>query len=141
MFIRKSTAEWKGNLQEGTGAFSSESGALQSSYRFSSRFENAGGTNPEELIAAAHASCFSMAFSANLSKAGFVPVSVRTEAAVHLSKTEGGFAITRIDLHCDAEVPGISKEVFEEQANAAKEGCPISKALSAVPIHLAAHLV
>jgi len=140
MFVRKATAEWKGNLQEGTGEFFSESGALRASYRFSSRFENAGGTNPEELIAAAHASCFSMAFSANLSKAGFIPVSVKTEAAVHLSKTEGGFAITRIDLHCDAEVPGIPSDLFQTQANAAKEGCPISKALSAVPIHLVAHL-
>jgi osmotically inducible protein OsmC len=140
MFVRKATAEWKGDLRNGKGEFSSESGALKAAYGFSSRFENAGGTNPEELIAAAHASCFSMAFSANLSKAGFVPASVRTEAAVHLSKTEDGFAITRIDLNCYADVPGISREVFEAEAEAAKTGCPISRAPSAVAIHLTAPL-
>jgi osmotically inducible protein OsmC len=141
MFVRKATAEWKGNLRDGKGEMASESGALKTSYETPSRFDNAGGVNPEELIAAAHASCFSMQFSANLSNAGFVPTSVKTEASVHLTKGEGGYSITRIDLHTDAQVPGVSQEVFDVQAKAAKEGCPISKALSAVPIHLVAHLV
>lgn len=141
MFVRKATAEWKGNLKEGKGTVATESGVLDTPYGFSSRFDNAGGSNPEELIAAAHASCFSMAFSNNLAGAGFVPTSVKTEASVYLEKGEGGFGISRIELHCDAQVPGISQEVFDAQAKAAKEGCPISRALAAVPIHLVAHLV
>jgi len=140
MFVRKASAEWKGNLKEGAGEVASESGVVKAPYGFPSRFDNAGGTNPEELIAAAHAACFSMAFSNNLSNAGFVPASVRTEASVHFAKGDGGFAITRIDLVCEANVPGITQEVFDEQAKGAKEGCPISKALAAVPIHLAARL-
>lgn len=141
MFVRKATAEWKGNLKEGKGEVATESGVLKAAYSFPTRFDNTGGSNPEELIAAAHASCFSMAFSNNLASAGFVPTSVKTEASVRLEKGEGGFGISRIDLHCDAQVPGISQEEFDAQARAAKEGCPISKALASVPIHLVAHLV
>lgn len=135
---RKAEAEWKGNLKDGKGTLRTESGAANGSYSFVSRFEEGSGTNPEELIAAAHAGCFSMALSAGLSKAGHEPVSVRTEATVHLEKVDQGFQITRIELDCKAEVPGISDEDFQKEAASAKENCPISKLLRTAEITLKA---
>jgi lipoyl-dependent peroxiredoxin len=141
MAIRSATAEWKGSLVEGTGTVSTESGAVRNAaYSFPSRFEEGTGTNPEELIAAAHAGCFSMALSHGLAQAGHPPTRVRTEARVHLEKGDGGFSITRIELVCEAEVPGIDDDAFQEQAEGAKKGCPISRALGAVPIELKATL-
>lgn len=137
---RKAEAEWRGNLKEGKGTMKASSGAFGGSYSFASRFEEGGGTNPEELIAAAHAACFSMALSGGLSKAGHEPTSVRTEATVHIEKVGEAFGITRIDLSTEAVVPGISEADFQEQASKAKENCPVSKALKAVDISLDARL-
>lgn len=117
------------------------SGAFEGPFSFPSRFENGQGTNPEELIAAAHAGCFSMAFSNILSQAGHVPTSVDTRASVHLDKTDAGFGITRIDLVTRGDVPGIDGAEFQKLAEQAKANCPVSKALSAVEITLDASLV
>ena len=117
------------------------SGAYEGAYSFVSRFEHGAGTNPEELIAAAHAGCFSMALSAGLTRAGFTPTRVHTKATVHLEQVEGGFGITRIELNTEAEVPGIDNNAFQEQAEAAKKGCPVSKALAGPQITLQARLV
>jgi osmotically inducible protein OsmC len=141
MAIRKASAVWEGSLREGKGTMRLGSGAFEGAYSFSTRFEEAPGTNPEELIGAAHAGCFSMAFSANLGRAGFTPDYVRTTADVHLEKVDGGFKITRIVLHMEARVPGLDEKTFREQAEAAKSGCPVSQALAAVPIELDARLV
>jgi lipoyl-dependent peroxiredoxin len=141
MAVRTSEAEWKGNLREGRGTVKLGSGAYEGSYSFASRFESGKGTNPEELIAAAHAGCYSMALSAGLSKAGFTPTRVHTTAKVHLEPVEGGFGITKIELQTEAQVPGISATAFQEQAEAAKKGCPVSKALAATQITLDAKLV
>ena len=130
MAVRTAKAEWKGNLRDGVGTLDSESGAVSGQYSFSSRFEEGTGTNPEELVAAAHSGCFSMALSANLTKAGHDPEYVRTTAHVHLEKGEAGFSIVRVDLVTRASVPGISEEEFLAEAEAAKKGCPISRALS-----------
>ncbi|HLH37770.1 MAG TPA: OsmC family protein [Bryobacteraceae bacterium] len=138
--IRHAEAEWKGSLKEGSGQVKTETGALSSAYSFRSRFEGGGETNPEELIAAAHAACFSMALSAALSAAGHVPTSVRTTAAVHLDKVEGGFAITKIEIDTTGNVPGLDAATFEKFAGEAKKGCPVSKALAATEIHLNAKL-
>jgi len=108
------------------------SGAWEGKYSFATRFEDAPGTNPEELIAAAHSACFSMALTAGLGKAGFQPKRVHTTANVYLGKVGEGFAITRIELECEAEVPDIEDAAFQEQAKGAKENCPISKALRGV---------
>jgi lipoyl-dependent peroxiredoxin len=140
MPARIANARWEGGLKGGKGTMRLGGGAFEGQYSFSSRFEEGTGTNPEELIAAAHAGCYSMAFSGALEKAGFSPNSVQTEAKVHLSPANGGFKISRIDLICQAEVPGIEKDAFEQAAQAAKEGCPVSKALSAVEITLDATL-
>ncbi len=129
---RKASAIWNGGLKDGNGTISTESGALATKpYSFSTRFENGAGTNPEELIAAAHAGCFSMAFANELSKAGMNPVSVATTAAATFEKTDAGFTITKIHLTTLAKVPGASKEAFDAAANAAKVGCPISRVLKA----------
>jgi osmotically inducible protein OsmC len=125
-------AQWQGDLKEGQGEVSLGGGAFKGQYSFHSRFEDGTGTNPEELIAAAHAACFSMAFSNELAKAGFTPTSVKTIAEVTLGKNDSGFAITKITLNTDAVVPGISEAAFHELGQAAKNGCPISKALAAV---------
>lgn len=109
------------------------SGAYEGPYSFASRFESGTGTNPEELIAAAHAGCFSMALSGGLGKAGFTPTSVQTTATVHLGPLGDGMGVVKIDLDTVASVPGIDEKTFMEQAEAAKKGCPISKALAAVP--------
>jgi len=141
MPTRTSEAEWKGNLREGQGMMKLGSGAFEGPYSFTSRFEDGAGTNPEELIAAAHAGCFSMALSAILSEAGFEPRSVRTTAKVSIEKAGEGFAIKKSELHTQAEVPDIDEATFMEKANAAKEGCPVSKALGGVEITLDAKLV
>jgi osmotically inducible protein OsmC len=130
MAVRTAKAEWKGTLNEGTGTLEGETGAVKGSYSFSSRFEEGTGTNPEELIAAAHAGCFSMAFAGQLGKAGFSPESVRTTARVHLTKGEAGFSVTKIELSTRARVPGIDDATFQEKAEGAKKGCPISRALN-----------
>jgi len=117
------------------------SGAFEGQYSFSSRFENGTGTNPEELLGAAHAGCFSMALAATLGGAGFEPQSVRTTAKVHLIKNEGGFVIPTIDLETEAQVPGIDAAKFQELAETAKKNCPVSKALAGVEIKLTAKLV
>jgi osmotically inducible protein OsmC len=133
---RKGTARWQGDLKQGSGTLRLGSGAFEGPYSFATRFENAPGTNPEELIAAAHAACFSMAFAAGLSRAGFVPQTVETTATVHLGKIGEASAITGIDLVTHAVVPGISPELFQQTAEDAKAGCPVSRALAAVPITL-----
>ncbi|MGH9184481.1 MAG: OsmC family protein [Acidimicrobiales bacterium] len=140
MPTRDAEARWTGDLPSGSGEVSLGSGAYTGAYSFSSRFEDGTGTNPEELIAAAHAGCFSMAFANELSKAGHVPNSVNTVAKVHLEKGEAGFAIPRIDLVTEADVPGIEDSEFQTIAAAAKTGCPVSKALQAVEITLDAKL-
>jgi osmotically inducible protein OsmC len=141
MITRTADAEWNGDLKGGKGRMRLGSGSYEGQYGFQSRFENGPGTNPEELIAAAHAGCFSMAFSHGLSQAGHVPQSVKTTAKVHLDKVEGGFAITSIDLDCQARVPGIDNAKFQEQAQAAKKNCPVSKVLAATKINLNAKLL
>ncbi len=141
MPVRKAEAEWNGSLREGSGRVKLGSGAFEGTYSFGSRFENAKGTNPEELIGAAHAGCFSMALAAGLGRAGFQPTRVHTTASVHIDKVGEGFEITKIELDCEANVPGIDENAFHAQANAAKEGCPVSKALKATNITMKARLV
>ena len=140
MAARTSQAEWQGGLKDGSGTMKLGSGAFEGSYSFPSRFEEGKGTNPEELIAAAHAGCFSMAFSAGLEKAGFKPTSVKTSATVYLEKSGEGFGITRIELKCEGDVPGIDDAKFQELAEGAKKGCPVSKALTGTNITLEATL-
>jgi osmotically inducible protein OsmC len=128
---RKASAEWQKNLKEGKGTITTESKVLESAqYSFSTRFEDGKGTNPEELIAAAHAGCFSMALSHKLSEAGHTPDSVKTTATVTLDKLEGGFEVTSINLEVAAHVPGVTEAKFNELAEAAKTGCPISKLMN-----------
>jgi osmotically inducible protein OsmC len=141
MPTRTSSARWQGTLKDGAGTMTLGSKAFEGPFSFRSRFEEGQGTNPEELIAAAHAGCFSMAFSNILSQAGHVPTSVDTRASVHLNKTDAGFGITRIDLVTRGEVPGIDDAEFQKLADQAKENCPVSKALAAVEITLDATLV
>ena len=129
---RKASAVWRGGLKDGKGTISSESGVLnETQYSFSTRFENGVGTNPEELIAAAHAGCFSMAFSAELGKAGITPESIRTTATVTMDKTDAGFTVTESHLEVTAKVPGADQTKVMAAANAAKAGCPISRLLKA----------
>lgn len=130
MPIRTASARWQGTLTEGSGTIATGKGGLQGNYSFKSRFEEGEGTNPEELIAAAHAGCFSMAFSKQLSDAGFPPAAVVTNANVHLDKTDAGMTVTRIDLVTTGDVPGIDEAQFQKLAEAAKAGCPISRLLS-----------
>ncbi len=128
---RKASAVWRGDLKSGKGSISTESGALkETQYSFSTRFENGVGTNPEELIAAAHAGCFSMAFSAELGKVGITPESISTMATITLEKTDAGFTVTESHLDVTA-IPGVDKAKALEIANAAKAGCPISRLLKA----------
>jgi osmotically inducible protein OsmC len=129
---RKASAVWNGDLKDGKGTISTDSGVLANSqYSFSTRFEDGIGTNPEELIAAAHAGCFSMALSGQLGQAGLTAESIRTTAAVSLEKTGSGFAITKVHLDVTAKVPGADQQAFETAANNAKAGCPVSKLLKA----------
>jgi lipoyl-dependent peroxiredoxin len=129
---RRASAVWNGSLTEGNGTMRMASGAYEGPYSFQSRFEEGDGTNPEELIAAAHAGCFSMALSGELGKAGHDVDSVETEATVHIDKVDDGFAIKRIVLRTQATVPGIDDAEFQGIAEAAKKGCPVSQALAAV---------
>ncbi len=129
---RKASAVWRGGLKDGKGTISSESGVLkETQYSFSTRFENGIGTNPEELIAAAHAGCFSMAFSAELGKAGITPESIHTTATITMDKTDAGWTVTESHLDVAAKVPGVDPAKFTAAANAAKAGCPISRLLKA----------
>ena len=129
---RKASAVWRGGLKDGKGTISSESGVLkETQYSFSTRFENGIGTNPEELIAAAHAGCFSMAFSAELGKAGITPESIHTTATITMDKTDAGWTITESRLDVAAKIPGVDPAKFNAAANAAKAGCPISRLLKA----------
>jgi len=141
MPARTAKAVWEGSLQEGKGTMRLGSGAFEGGYSFSSRFEEGKGSNPEELIGAAHAGCFSMALAAGLGRAGYPPKRVQTEARVHLVKADDGFKISRIELQTEAEVPRIDEKTFQEQAEAAKKGCPVSKALAGTEILLNAKLV
>jgi osmotically inducible protein OsmC len=140
MPVRNATAQWNGTIREGDGTVALGSGAFEGQYSFSSRFEEGTGTNPEELIGAAHAGCFSMAFSGNLERAGHKPEQINTEARVTVEKQDAGFAITKIELRTRARVPGIDEATFQEVATASKEGCPVSQALKAVEITLDAQL-
>ena len=129
---RKASAQWNGGLKDGKGAISTDSGVLrEAQYSFGTRFENGAGTNPEELIAAAHAGCFSMALSGQLTNAGKPPQSVRTNATVTMEKTDAGFTVSAVHLDVTASVPGIDQAAFETAANNAKTGCPISRLLNA----------
>jgi len=141
MAIRNAQAVWQGNLKDGRGTMKFGSGAFEGAYSFASRFEEGIGTNPEELIGAAHAGCFSMALNAGLGKAGYNPKKIFTKAQVFLGQVEGKSRITRIELYCEAEVPDVSQELFAEIANATKSDCPVSAALTGVDIFLSAHLV
>ena len=129
---RKASAVWQGGLKDGKGSISTESGVLkETQYSFSTRFENGIGTNPEELIGAAHAGCFSMAFAAELGKAGITPAAIHTTATITLDKTDAGFTVTESHLEMTAKIPGADKEKVLAIANAAKAGCPISRVLNA----------
>ena len=138
MPVRKAEAVWNGDLVHGNGT--ATVAGQQIKYSFSSRFEDGAGSNPEELIGAAHAGCFSMAFAAGLGKAGFKPERVATTAEVSIEKVGEGFKITKIVLRTRATVPGMDRSRFMELAEGAKKGCPVSQALSAVPIELDAQL-
>jgi lipoyl-dependent peroxiredoxin len=137
---KTASAKWKGGIKGGEGSISSGSGVLKDApYGFNARFEDGPGTNPEELLGAAHAGCFSMALSLQLGEAGMVPQSIETTATVTLDKSDGGFSITAVHLDVRARIPGAEKQAFEKAANAAKEGCPVSKVLNA-KITMDAHL-
>ncbi len=138
---RHADARWTGDLKSGQGSLALGSGAFQGAYSFASRFEDAGGTNPEELLGAAHAGCYSMALALATATAGHIATSVETKATVHLGQADGHPSITRIDLDCTAVVPGLSEAEFQTLAEATKSGCIVSQALSAVPMHLTAKLV
>jgi osmotically inducible protein OsmC len=140
MPARNSSAAWEGTLKGGKGTMKVGSGAYEGPFSFMSRFENGNGTNPEELIGAALAGCFSMALSANLEKAGHPATRVSTTANVKLEMLEGGPKITAIELQNEAEVPGIDEATFQEQAEKTKSGCPVSKALTGTDIRLTATL-
>jgi len=144
-FKRTATAAWRGTGADGSGSLSGPSGVLDGTpYSAAKRFQNEdgkAGTNPEELIAAAHAGCYIMALSFRLSGAGYTPTELRCTASIDMDNSSGGWAFEKITLHLEAEVPGIEAAEFLELANAAKTGCPVSKALSAVPIELEAKLV
>jgi len=140
MPTRNAEATWEGGLQGGNGSFKGESGAISGSYSFGSRFGDAGGTNPEELLAAAEAACFSMALSLGLEKAGFTPERVHTQAACTIEKQGEGFTITTMRLRTRVRAPGIDEAQFQEIAEGTKNGCPVSRALQGVDIQLQAEL-
>ena len=132
MAVQAASAEWKGSLKEGAGTMRTGRGAFEGPYTFVSRFETGPGTNPEELIGAAHAGCYSMALAAGLGRAGHQPTSIRTTAKVHLGASEAGPTITQIDLDVEGEVPGIDQATFQQFADGAKTGCVVSRALAGV---------
>jgi osmotically inducible protein OsmC len=140
MPVRSARARWNGTLKEGQGTMAFGSGAFEGRYSFASRFEDGPGTNPEELIGAAHAGCFSMAFSLVLEKAGYRAESIETSARVHIEKVGDGFRITRVELETRGKVPGIDEAAFREHAEAAKKGCPVSQALTGTDISVKASL-
>lgn len=142
-FTRKADAEWTGSIQQGSGKVALESGAFEGPYSFNSRFtddQDQRSTNPEELIAAAHAGCYTMALSGNLGRAGYEPKSIKTTAQVKIEKQGDGFVIPNIDLETEAEVEGIGEEEFQEIAERTKRTCPVSQVLSAAEIGLRATL-
>lgn len=139
MAVRKAQAVWEGSLKEGQGRM--RFGSFEGAYSFASRFEEGAGSNPEELIGAALAGCFSMALSSSLGKAGYTPQKVETEATVYLEMVEGRFRITRIHLECQAQVAGVDEPTFQEIAEATRSGCPVSAALGGVAITLNARRV
>ncbi len=142
MAVKTAAAVWKGTLKEGSGSFSVGTGTLQAPYTFKSRFEDdMSMTNPEELIGAAHASCYAMFLSAQLTNAGFPPVQVQASANVHFGRDDKGPVIQKIELIVEAQAPGVSQAQFDELAEKSKVGCPISRALAAVPMELTAKLV
>ena len=141
MVVRTSTAAWHGRVQDGRGLVTLGSGAFEGPYSFGSRFEEEPGTNPEELLGAAHASCFSMALSLLLTEAGFPPTRIRTVAKVSIERSGDGFAITHVDLLTEGEVPGLDSQAFAAQAEVARTTCPVSKALNGVDISVTASLV
>ena len=132
MPVRTAEAQWNGSLREGNGTVKGGSGAFEGAYSFPSRFEDGKGTNPEELLGAAHAGCYSMALSADLGRAGFTPNYVHTVAKVHIERGDAGFSVTKIELHTNADIPGIDEAKFQELAESAKKNCPISRALAAI---------
>lgn len=140
MAVRKAFASWKGALRDGQGSMKLGSGAYEGAYSFASRFEEGTGTNPEELLGAAHAGCFSMALSAGLTNAGYTVETIQTQAEVHLGKVDNKSRITLIHLDTVAVVPGVSAEEFAQIAEATKSGCPVSAALTGVEITLDARL-
>ncbi|HKB87079.1 MAG TPA: OsmC family protein [Ignavibacteriaceae bacterium] len=141
MPVRKASAQWSGNLMEGKGVLNTETGVLKNTaYNAKSRFETGNQTNPEEILGAAHAGCFSMALANSLAKAGFKVNSIETEDFVHLEKTDDGFTITRIDINTVAEIEGIDDSTFQKHAADTKKGCPVSKALKSVEMILDAKL-
>lgn len=137
---RKAEAVWNGDLKEGNGTMKFGSGAFEGQYSFSSRFEEGTGTNPEELIGAAHAGCFSMALAGDLAKAGYSPETVDTNATVDLAKVDGGFAIKTVTLETEVTVPDIDNDTFQKLAENAKQNCPVSQALTGPEIRLKATL-
>jgi osmotically inducible protein OsmC len=141
MPTRRADAEWTGDGPNGQGKMRLGSGAFEGSYGFKSRMEDGPGTNPEELLGAAHAGCFSMALAFALTKGGTPPEHIHTKAEVHFGPKDGGFAISRIDLHTEAKVSGVDVAQFEKAAQGAKAGCPVSQALTGVEITLRAKLV
>jgi lipoyl-dependent peroxiredoxin len=141
MIKRTATAVWQGDLKDGAGSLALGSGAFEGKYSFTSRFEDGVGTNPEELIGAAHAGCFSMALSGDLSKAGYTVEEISTEAIVSMEKGEAVLAITGVKLVTKARVRDITMDEFAKYASGAKENCPVSRALAAVDIQLEAHLL
>lgn len=141
MAVRKAEAEWQGTLREGQGTMKLGSGAYEGAYTFASRFEEGPGTNPEELIGAAQAGCFSMFLAAQLTNAGYTPTRVHTTATVHLERDDKGPVITTIELNSEAEVPGIDEAEFQKHAENSKSGCPISRALAATEIKMTARLI
>ena len=141
MPVRKAEAVWEGTLKEGKGKMKFGSGAFEGAFSFDSRFGDGAGTNPEELIGAAHAGCFSIALSLFLELAGFKAERIQTTAKVHIDRVGEGFKITVIDLETEAKVPGIDEKKFLEQAEATKKGCPVSQALAGVEIRLKARLL
>lgn len=141
MPVRKASAEWQGDLRSGKGTISTETGVIKNTpYNFTSRFESGNQTNPEEILGAAHAACYSMALANGLASAGFKVNSVITEDKVHIEKLESGFTITKIEVHTEASVNGIDDTAFQKFAEDTKKGCPVSKALASVDMTLSAHL-
>ena len=140
MAVRSSRAEWRGDLKGGNGEFEVGEGVFSGAYTFASRFEEGDGTNPEELLAAAHAACFSMALSGALGRAGSPPESIRTEAKVHLEAVDGQQTITKVELTTRGTVPGIDADAFREHAEGAKAGCPVSRLFAGAEITVDAQL-